>query len=233
MNMSPASAVAERFTCASSSPGYSAKARAARSPNRRAQGRAIVRRRRCLLVQDRRVEALLRVRSQQQRHMCLRTAGQRGGRRLGEEITIHIRAEIAVPDAARRHGRLEQRLPPASRAMHRATRRLPLHEGLRPVPAPRPAAAARSARSARRSRRWRRRSGCLLKRRGHMGADRDRAGRFAADGHAARIAAETGDVVAHPAQGRGLVQQAVVARRMLRRFGRQPGVARKPNTPRR
>jgi hypothetical protein len=52
---------------------------------------------------------------------------------------------------------------------------------------------------------------------GEQHADRDRAGGFAHHGDLARIAAERGDVVPHPAQRRDLIEQQAVARVMAGR----------------
>ena len=62
------------------------------------------------------------------------------------------------------------------------------------------------------------------KRRRHQRADRDRSGRFAGDGDARGIAAEGRDVLLHPAQRGHLVEQAVVARGVVRRFLGQFGM---------
>src|SRR5262249_22713472 len=53
------------------------------------------------------------------------------------------------------------------------------------------------------------------KRGGHLRANRDRPCRFSRNGHLFRIAAEGCDIPLHPAQGRVLIQQAVVAGGMV------------------
>jgi len=55
-------------------------------------------------------------------------------------------------------------------------------------------------------------------RRGHQRTHRDRTGRFAGDRHLCRIPTEAGDIGAYPAQRRHLIEQAIVACSMLRRF---------------
>ena len=62
-------------------------------------------------------------------------------------------------------------------------------------------------------------------------ADRDSAGRFAEDRHLAGIAAECGDVPLHPLETRDHVQQAVVARDMVRRLGAQLRVRQESELP--
>ena len=52
-------------------------------------------------------------------------------------------------------------------------------------------------------------------------------GRLAEDGHAAGVAAERRDVVAHPLEARHHVEEPVVARGAVRRLGRQGGVGEK------
>ena len=58
-------------------------------------------------------------------------------------------------------------------------------------------------------------------RRRHQRADGNRPRRFAGDGHPRRISAERGDVLLHPPQRGHLVEQAVVARGVVRRLLRQ------------
>ena len=61
----------------------------------------------------------------------------------------------------------------------------------------------------------------LRHRRRHLRADRGRACRLAGDGHAPGVSAEGRDVLLHPAQRRGLIEQPVVARCVVRRLLRQ------------
>ena len=58
--------------------------------------------------------------------------------------------------------------------------------------------------------------------------DAPRAGRLAEDRHLAGVAAERGDVVLHPFQRGDVIEDGVVARRMLRRFSGQFGVGQEP-----
>ena len=61
-------------------------------------------------------------------------------------------------------------------------------------------------------------------RRRHQRADRDRSSGFAADHDVARVPAERRDVALHPLQCRHLIEQAVIAGRVMRRARGQLGV---------
>ena len=57
--------------------------------------------------------------------------------------------------------------------------------------------------------------------RSHQYRDRERSGRFAYDGNAIGISSEAFNVVEHPFDGSSLVEDAVVARSVVGRFGSQ------------
>ena len=59
----------------------------------------------------------------------------------------------------------------------------------------------------------------LRQRRSAQHADGDPAGRFAEDCHLVRVAAESSDILLHPLETRDHVQQAVIARNVIRRLG--------------
>jgi hypothetical protein len=77
----------------------------------------------------------------------------------------------------------------------------------------------------------------LGQRRQRQEADRARARRFAGDGDALRIAAEGRDIALDPFQDGDVVEQAIIARRLVPDSRADSplssGVARKPSTPRR
>ena len=60
--------------------------------------------------------------------------------------------------------------------------------------------------------------------RSHQRTNRGGSGGFAADGHFGGIASKRGDVALDPPQGRHLIQHAVVAGRLVRRFGGEFGM---------
>ena len=178
------------------------------------QCRAVMRRGRRLVLQDRGVVTLLRIAPQQQRHLCLLAAGHAGRGWLAQEPAVEIDVGVAVLLA---------------RGLQQAVRRQRTQRGQRVgIEMPRERLAAALHRR-QRHRRDRRDQGAAFadrageqparQRRGHQRAHRDRTGRLAGDRHLRRITAESGDVGAHPAQRGDLVEQAIIARRVLRRLG--------------
>ena len=63
----------------------------------------------------------------------------------------------------------------------------------------------------------------------HQYRDGERSGRFANDGDAIGISSEAFNVVEHPFDGSSLVEDAVVARSMVGRFGCERGMSQEPD----
>ncbi len=224
MNRSPASAAADSSASASVPAGIRLqdRVRGIAEPLLRI-GREGLGRRLLLPEHDARAH-FVRVPAGKERDLRLPARGERRGDRFRQEIAVDVGREpglhlhrglqhLVARLSAKRGERLgaerrRQRLALLLRCGERAERQAAAH-ALYEV---RAALADRFVKEPARARRR------------HECAHRERSRRLPEDRHVARIAAERGDVVAHPLERRDLIEHPVVARRAAARLARELGV---------